>query len=135
MIKFQILSSPDLNILAPFEYYKNQIYFGQKADDLRINDSEILTTHLMLEVVASDLIVHPQKGVSFFLINGKRASTIRKIKIGDEITLGKTIIKILSFEETPKISKKVILDQKLKSLINENSPRLSVIESLTKRMQ
>jgi ASC-1-like (ASCH) protein len=86
----------------------------------------------MVEVVEKDLIIHPQKGVESYLIDGKRASNIRKIKAGQIITVGKTTFKVLSFEVTEFQNKKKILDEKLGKLIESNSPRLVVIEKLAK---
>ena len=135
MINFEIISGPDSNVLTTYQYFQNQIYLGRSLGDLWINDSELFPSHLMLEVVNGELLIHPQKDVEFFLINGKRASQIRKLKNQDIVTIGKTQIKILRFEETPQVSKKEILNEKLSKLMNENSHRLPVIERLTQRMK
>ncbi len=132
MIHFEITTCPDSNVVAPFTFYQNQIYLGKSTGDLWINDSSLLASHAMLEVIEKDLLFHPQKGVEFYLLNGKRSSSIRKLKINDTITLGKTTIKILNFRETLRDSKKVILNNKLNKLIEENSQRLTVVEKLTK---
>ena len=86
----------------------------------------------LIEVVEKDLIIHPQKDVSHYLINGKRATQIRKIKAGDIITIGDTVLEMLAFEETVVPGKKEILETKIKILIKENSSRLSVVEELMK---
>jgi hypothetical protein len=135
MINFEIIQSPDNNVKSSFKYFQNQIYLGRTVGDLWIDDKDLKPYHVMLEVVESELLIHPQKDIGFFQINGKRASTIRKIKINDEITIGKSVIKILGFEETARSSKKEILTTKLNQLIEQNSPRLVVVESLTKLMK
>ena len=135
MINLEIKESPDSNVISSFKYFQNQIYLGRTSGDLWIDDNHLYATHIMLEVIGRDLLIHPQKGVEFFLINGKRASSIRKLKLNDQITIGQTIISVVGFEETVKESKKTILNAKLNKLIDENSPRLSVIESLTKLMK
>lgn len=135
MIHFEVIKSPDENVLSEFKYYQNQIYIGRGQGDLWINDKELLKSHIMLEVINKDLILHPQKDVPFYLINGKRASAIRKLKRGDKVSLGNTTIKVIEFEETIKESKKQILNEKLNSLIELNSSRLSVIETLSKLMK
>jgi hypothetical protein len=89
----------------------------------------------MLEVIGNDLLVHPQKEVPFYLINGKRASAIRKLKVGDQITIGQTILQISVFAESEKESKKQILNEKLNQLIETSASRLSVIEALSKLMK
>ena len=86
----------------------------------------------MLEVVDQDVIVHPQKEVEFYLINGKRSTTPRKLRAGEIVTIGSTKVKLISFEETPAFSKKNILNQKLNELIENGSQKLPVIEALSK---
>ena len=89
----------------------------------------------MIEVVEKDLIIHPQKDVESYLIDGKRASNVRKIKMNQKITVGKTTFKVVNFEETTFHSKKSILDSKLNQLVEENSPRLAAIEKIAKLMK
>lgn len=135
MIHFEVIESPDQNVLSGFKYFQNQIYLGRSTGDLWINDNSLLTSHVMLEVIGKELLIHPQRGVEFYLINGKRASNIRKLKVNDKITLGSTLIKVISFEETIRESKKEILNNKLNKLIDENSSRLNEVEKLTQLMK
>jgi hypothetical protein len=132
MIYIEFIQSPDLNIINSFKYFQNQIYIGRDNGNLCIEDPEIYSIHIMMEVVNSDLIIHPEKDIPFYLINGKRASSIRKLQINDCITIGKTIFRILDFSETLIETKQQILDKKLNTLISENSLCISVIETLTK---
>ena len=135
MIHIQIVQSPDTNILTEFRYFHNQLYVGRSSGELWIQDKDLFASHIMLEVIGKDLLIHPQRGVEFYLLNGKRASAIRKLKINDQVTIGQTIIKVLGFEETIRESKKDVLNKKLNQLIDENSQRLNVVESLTKLMK
>lgn len=132
MIRFEITESPDREVLNTFEYFHNMIYIGSSTGNLTVTDPEILRSHLMIEVIGEDLIVHPQKGVEFYLINGKRATTPRKVRTGDTLTFGKTTLKLLSFSETPNFSKKAVLNQKLDALIESGSQKLPVIETLSR---
>lgn len=135
MIEFKILQGPDENVISSYKFFQNQIYLGRTSGDLQINDNNLYQSHAMLEVIGKELLIHPQRGVEFYLINGKRASTVRKLKIGDQVTLGETIFKVISFQETETVSKKNILNSRLNELIEEGSSRLSVIEALTKLMK
>jgi hypothetical protein len=135
MIHLEIISSPDSNILTQFQFFQNELYLGRNSGNLHIQDPALLGSHVMVEVVEKDLIIHPQKGVEFYLIDGKRSSTIRKIKAGQIITIGTTTFKVLNFEETQNRTKKQILDEKLNKLIDENSPRLAIIEKLANLMK
>ena len=79
MIEFQILQGPDENVISSYKFFQNQIYIGRTSGDLQINDNKLYQSHAMLEVIGKELLIHPQKGVEFYLINGKRASAIRKL--------------------------------------------------------
>lgn len=135
MITLEIQQSADANVLNSYQFFQNQIYLGRSSGDLWIDDHGLLASHAMLEVIGKELLIHPQKDVEFFLINGKRASNIRKLKVNDLLTLGNTTIKITAFEETTIPVKKIILDEKLNQLVAEDSIRLPVIERLTQLMK
>ncbi len=135
MIKLEFIKSPDFDVLNTFQYFQNEIYIGRTTGDLKIKDPSLHNTHLMIEVVEGELILHPQTDVDFYLLDGKRASSIRKIKKGQIITIGSSQFKILEFEQTPFPSKKKILDQKLAQFIEENSPHLKCIEQLANMMK
>lgn len=135
MIHLEILGSPDKDVETSFQFFHNVIYLGRSSGNLHIKDPELKASHLMIEVVEKDLIIHPQKSVDAYLIDGKRSSTVRKIKLNQKITIGQTTLKIVNFEETQFPSKKALLDTKLAHLIETNSPRLTVIEKLSKLMK
>lgn len=135
MIHFEITDSPDLNVKTDFKFHRNEVYLGRKADDLCIADSHLQESHLLIEVPEKDLLIHPQRGVEFYLLNGKRSTSIRRAKAGDVITIGNTSIKILAFQHEEIASKKDVLKQKLDHLLEVNSPRLGVIEKITELMK
>lgn len=130
MISFQITDSPDLNVMRSFTFYHNLIYIGRKRGNLCVEDPDLLESHLMIEVIGPVLQVHPQTHVDHYLLNNKRATEIRKLKVGDLITIGGTHLKILGFEETREESKKDFLNRKIGELMENNSPKLGLIEEL-----
>jgi len=135
MIEFEITDSPDQNIIAKFKLYKNAIYLGSKSKDLSITDSGLQSLHLLLEVPEKELLIHPMKGVDFFLINNKRSTSIKRVKKNDTIKIGNTFLKILDFEFEEILSKKDYLNQKMNQLIEENSNLLPIIETLSNMMK
>lgn len=135
MIHFEIIESPDLNVLTSFKFFRNEIYIGRRAEDLSISDLSLKDLHILLEVPEDELLIHPQKDVTHYLINGKRSTSIRKLKVGDSVTFGTTTLKIIAYEHTYYPSKKEILDTKLEELVKKASPRLAVIEAITKQMK
>lgn len=135
MIHIEVVSSPDNRVIYPFTFYKNQILIGKTQGDICINDPSLNKTHMMLEIVDEQLFLHPMKDTAYFLLNNKRSTTIKKIKTNDTFTIGNTLIKIINFSINPKISKKNILNLSLDRLIEENSPKLNLIENLSKLMK
>lgn len=133
MIHFEITDGPDLNTRSEFKFFQNQIYLGSSSGDLWIKDPHLFASHVMLEVIGTELLIHPQKNVEYFLINGKRATNIRKLKAQDEVQIGQTKFKVLSFEETSIETKADVLNKKLGKLIESNSAKLNVIEHLTQQ--
>jgi len=134
MITIEITKGPR-ECLGQFRFEKNELYLGRDPLDLAIADEKLQTTHILLEIPENDLLVHPQKGVEFYLLNGKRSTSIRKVKAGDTIGIGNTELKIVSFDKVHVANKKEVLDAKLAKLIENNSPRLAVIEKLSKSMK
>lgn len=130
MIAFEITHSPDLNVTRSFTFYQNMIYLGRRRGNLCIDDPDLLDSHLMIEVIGNVLQVHPQSRVDHYLLNHKRATEIRKLKVGDSLTIGQTEIKILNFEETLEESKKEFLNRKMDTLLQSNSPKIDLIEEL-----
>ena len=135
MIQFEITESPDQDVVGDYHLFKNEIYLGTLLTDIIIKDPEIRKSHAFIEVVDNLLLFHPQKDVSFYLLNGKRALTIRKLKTGDMIQIGKTKIKIIGFNFSANPSRKEILDSKLQQFMNQQDARLEVIEKLGQLMK
>ena len=135
MIQFEIVESPDQDVIGDYHLFKNEIYLGTLLTDIIIHDPEIRKSHAFIEVVDNVLLFHPQKDVPFYLLNGTRALTIRKLKAGDVVQMGKTKIKIIGFSFSPSTSRKEILDSKLQHFMNQHDPRLEVIEKLGQLMK
>src|SRR5690554_1657238 len=135
MIEMEILESPDRDVIGHYALSKNEIYLGQVLTDIQIKDPLLLNSHAFMEVLDDTLLFHPQKHAGHYQLNGKRALTIRKLKNGDVIQIGQTKFKIISFNYTHDPSRKEILDQKLASFIENQDPRLEVIEMLGQMMK
>lgn len=135
MIQFEIVESPDQDVIGDYHLFKNEIYLGTVLTDIIIHDPEMRKSHAFMEVVNDVLLFHPQKDVSFYLLNGKRALTIRKLKASDIIQIGKTKIKIIGFSFSATHSRKEILDSKLQQFMNQQDARLTVIEKLGQLMK
>lgn len=136
MISFKILSSPDYEInTQTYTYYQNIIYLGFAQGHFFIKDSELIDNHLMLEVLDNDLLLHPNPKIESFLIDGKRATSVRKLKINQIVTIGNTQIQILDFKNTEHLTRKEILDAKLNQILERDDSRLTIIEKLSGLMK
>lgn len=135
MIQFEITESPDQDVIGDYLLSKNEIYLGSLLTDIIIHDPEIRKSHAFVEVIEDKLLFHPQKDVPFYLLNGKRALTIRKLKAGDMVQIGKTKIKIVGFNYTANPTRKEILDSRLQQFIDRQDSRLTVIEKLGQLMK
>lgn len=135
MIEFEILESPDADVVGHYLLFKNEIYLGQTLTDINIKDPLLLSSHAFIEVIEDKLLFHPQKDVGHYLLNGKRTLTIRKLKVSDTIQIGKTQMRIKNFSSTPQFTRKEILDKKLTTLMQNQDPRLEIIEILGQMMK
>lgn len=135
MIQFEIIKSPDRDIQKDFTFFHNEIFIGHSKGHVRINDDQLSSSHIMIEVIENELIIHPQSGVDHYLIDGKRATSVRKIRPGQSIKIGETEFRIKDFKYTEFKTKKTILDEKLAHLIEQESSKLSIIEDLAGMMK
>lgn len=135
MIEIEFIDSPDPRIKESFTFHLNQLYLGRMGENLFILDPDLKDSHVLIEIIENELLIHPQSGVDSYLIDGKRASTIRKIKPNQKITIGGTTFKINRFEETKFATKKSILDNKLAALMEKEDIKLNSIEVLAKAMK
>jgi predicted component of type VI protein secretion system len=135
MIQFEIIKSPDRDIQKDFTFFHNEIFIGHSKGHVRINDDQLSSSHIMIEVIENELIIHPQSSVDHYLIDGKRATSVRKLRPGQSITIGETEFRIKDFKYTEFKTKKTILDEKLAHLIEQESSKLSIIEDLAGMMK
>jgi hypothetical protein len=129
MIQFEILSSPDTDMVGEHLYYQDELQLGYSIGDVLIDDQKIRNHQFIFKVFKDDIFIVSQttSGTSF-LIDDKRVSGSIKIKTNQKILLGDTLIQIGNFlwNEEEKSSQKMMSN--LKMLINENSPILNVID-------
>ena len=129
MIEVHVKSCPDPEYEGVWRFHKNQIYLGAPEGD--ISTAGLLPSFaFMIEVLPEFMQAQPGPRIEYWLLNGKRATKPRTIKIGDEIQIGEIKLKIIAAEHRETISKKQLLDARLKALIAQDSPLLSLIQVL-----
>ena len=98
MINLEVQSSSDSDRLGLFSFHKELIYVGENHDaDLFIPADGLKTNHIFLEIIDSKLLAHLGRDIEFILINGKRTTSFKSLKIGDKVTINSLTFKILSF--------------------------------------
>ena len=129
MLEVQVVSCPDPEFQGTWRFFKNQIYFGYPEGDIS-PPGELNSFAFMLEVLPDFLQAHPHSSVEFWLLNGKRASKPKKIKVGDTLQVGEIVFKVTEAKYQEFLTKKQILDVKLKALVAAESPLLGLIQLL-----
>lgn len=124
MIKIEVTSSNDTDRLGYFLFYKDLIYVGSNHDaDLYIPDDQISNNHIFLEVVDTKLLTHLGRGVEFMLINGKRTTSFKTLRVGDSVSLNTLTFKVLEYEASKYGSISNFLKERV-SDVKANEPEL-----------
>ena len=133
MIQVNVTHSPDSNKIGTVVFNKNLIYIGNDHScDLNLIDQEVLSNHLIIEIIETKMYAHPHRDVEYFLVNGKRSSGHKTLFIGNKVKIGKTEFIIENYLETPIVKYKDYLNQVTDDLITNNSPLLKIIKEVQK---
>lgn len=134
MIEIEVTKSSDIDFLGRWKFHKNGIYLGFPQADICYAPIA-LSYAFMIEILPQGLQVIPHPKLEFWLLNGKRSTQQRSVKLGDMIKVADLEFKITEakFEET--ISKKSVLDQKLKELVRNESNALNLISLINKKVK
>ena len=101
MIKLEIVSSNDPDLIGIYNYQFNDIYIGRsKKSDLIIHDAEMPYKFLTLKFVKNTFIIQNEPNTPFYFVNGKKMSGARKLKQNDIIQFGTHKLVIHEFIET-----------------------------------
>lgn len=121
MIEISVNSSPDIESKGKYRYYKNFIRIGNNNGDVIISDPEIINSHLILEISEEGVLAKKNPQIASYLVNEKKTTGNKKLKLGDKITLGTTTFQILFFEFTKASSKKETINQNLEMIMSDQS--------------
>lgn len=131
MIQLTVNSSKDINKVGTVTFNKNLIYVGNDhLCDLFICEENLLSNHLIVEIVENKMIIHPHKDIEFFLVNGKRSTGHKFVNVGNKVKIGETEFSIDNFVETTYSSVKDNLNKLTDELIKSESPLLDVIQKI-----
>jgi hypothetical protein len=131
MIQIEILKSPYPDLVGKHQWFKNQLYFGGKSGDVILFEEKYSSNSLMIEVIGTELYVHPGPELDFYLHNGKRATKIRKFNLFETITVGQTSFRIMLAEEDTIFAKNEALKNKFNEIKKNNPPLFKIIYELS----
>lgn len=129
MIEINVTKCPDPEFQGSWRFQKNQVYLGYPQGDI---SPEGLPTSFafMVEVFPDFIQVQPHPKIEFWLLNGKRATKPRKVKHNDLLQIGEVEFKIVDAKFEEMLSKKQVLDKKLKALVASEAAIINVIQLL-----
>lgn len=130
MLAIEVLSCPDPEYEGVWKFHQNQIYLGYPEGDIAPALAELPSFAFLIEVLPNLIQGTPHPAVDHWLLNGKRATRPRRLRLGDVIAVHGVQIKILDAAVDEFVSRKSILDSKLQALVESNSSVLPVIKAL-----
>lgn len=98
MIKFDVLRSPDFDLLGLHFFNFDQISVGAKNEDFIISDSAIEDLKFLLKIEEKNLLCIPSNTTTPYLINKKSFAGSRFLKKGDILRIGESEICIKDFQ-------------------------------------
>lgn len=128
MIHINVTDAIDTDLIGDFYFTKNLIYIGKSEGDLRIDSEKIMNQHLFIEIFESKMIAHPNKKLEYFLVDGKRTTGPKFLKVGMTIDLGVIKFKLVNFMQTRFETPREKLNQITDELIANNHPMIEVIQ-------
>lgn len=129
MIEVHVTDAADPEYLGTWTFRKNQIYLGHPAGDIA-PQGLLFSYAFMIEVLPEFIQVQPHPELEFWLLNGKRATKARKVKLGDRIQVGELALTVTSAAHQELPTKKQLLDRRLKDLVSGQAPVLELIQAL-----
>ena len=112
MLSFQIIHSEDSELSKDYLNYFDHFKVGSSRQaDIIINDSSLSALHVKLEVKDQSLICISLDSECSFLVNGKKYTGSKVLKIGDQLAIGNTAIKITNFTKTDRAAQSSLEEQ------------------------
>ena len=133
MLVVEIIACPDPEFLGEWRFHKNQIHLGFPEGDISPDVEGLPSFAFMIETLDGQAQGTPHPDLTHWLLNGKRATRPRRLRVGDMINVAG--VKIRLKEASPEVytSRKSILDARLQQLLSEEAPLLSLIKVLKEK--
>jgi hypothetical protein len=134
MIEIEVIKARDLDFLGKWKFHKNSIYLGFPQADICYSPIA-LSYAFMIEILPKGLQVIPHPKLEFWLLNTKRSTQQRTVKLGDRIMVSDLEFKIIDAKFEESVTKKSVLDLKLKELVKNESDTLTLISLINKKVK
>lgn len=126
MIQLEVVATVDPVICKEHLYHLNDIQISSqiKTSHLTIEDPSIGDQIILLKVVGDDLHVESIPAHKPYLTNGKKSIGARLHQAGDEITIGKTTLKVVTFQRSQNDHESPLPERYKRASQNPNSAKI-----------
>ncbi|MFZ8932794.1 MAG: FHA domain-containing protein [Bacteriovoracaceae bacterium] len=129
MIEFEVVNSPDQDIIGPHIYHKDNMTVGRSLqNDLIILDPQIALHHIEIKI-GKQVLVSSISSLPFLISNKKVINEIN-YKLGEEIKIGTTILKINKHISIVQENKNIIFENNYQMIESEKPAIIEVLENI-----
>ncbi|MCO4753917.1 MAG: hypothetical protein KC478_05520 [Bacteriovoracaceae bacterium] len=131
MIELEIIHCPNNDFLGTYRIFKDLFHIGSNLSaELRVKDNAIMANHLIIDIEEDRLRATLNLDDGFFLVDGKRTTSLKYLNIGSSFEVGNTRFLVKQFSAQKIVTKRETLNKNTDELIKEKSPLLSYIKKL-----
>ncbi len=135
MIELELIQCPDNDFLGTYIIFKDFIHIGSNMDaDIRVKDAQLKPNHLVIEIIDAQLRATLNLDEGYFLVDGKRTTSLKFLNIGQTFEIGKSRFIVKQFSSQKIVTKREVLNQNTDELIKESSPLLNYIKKLQAKL-
>ncbi len=133
MIQISVKDTFDKNYIGQYSIHKNLIYIGiDKGCDVCLEDTGIQSNHIFIEIVEkSKLLCHLGKSTDFILVNSKRTTGHKFLKVGDTIKIGdNSLLTIDAFLFQENLKYKDMLNTKTEAILETDKDLVQIMKAM-----
>lgn len=132
MIEIKVTKSNNTDFLGNYKFNKNLIYVGSNHDsDLYFPNTKLIRNHIFIEVIENKLLTHINQSCDYILVNKKRTTKFKVLKVGDILELEDIQLCITKFETTNYQTKKDALNNTAKNISKIKPELIPLISRLS----
>lgn len=131
MIELEILKADDHNRIGHYIFYKDQLSFGSsQEDDLLSFNTHTIPKHILFKLKDAHIYVHLNNTIKHIHVNGKKTTSLKKIKTADIIEIADTQMRVTAFSKENNITRKDFLDRRVSELRENPIELVSILQSI-----